>query len=142
MPTITRRQAALANALLWCSTDGDGEPLDKHYGVGDIDAAGLAQLGADFDAFCEAAEAALWEAIGAGTLPDWFDPERNCLADLGPSHEAALEHDYILTRNHHGAGFWDGDWQTLGNTLTTLAQSLPGLEPYVGDDRTVYLYGF
>jgi hypothetical protein len=33
-------------------------------------------------------------------------------------------HDFWLTRNHHGAGFWDGDWeQSAGEKLTALAES-------------------
>jgi hypothetical protein len=142
MPTTTTRRASeLAYTLLWSSLDDHGQPLDGRYSVVDFAPGTLARLEAEFDAFCDAADSALLAAFDAGTLPAWFDPAEHCLADLGPSHEAALEHDYILTRNHHGAGFWDGDWQTLGDTLTTLAQSLPELEPYVGDNGTVYICG-
>ena len=28
-------------------------------------------------------------------------------------------HDFFLTQNHHGAGFWDGDWpKEIGDKLT------------------------
>ena len=41
----------------------------------------------------------------------------------------AIEHDFFLTRNGHGAGFWDGDYEK-GDELTEIAKSF-------GDD-----YGF
>jgi len=32
--------------------------------------------------------------------------------------EAQAGHDFWLTRNGHGAGFWDGDWPETGDALT------------------------
>ena len=50
-----------------------------------------------------------------------------------------MEHDYILTRNHHGAGFWDGDWdKSVGEIFTTAAHLHPEIEAYVGDDNLIY----
>lgn len=37
-----------------------------------------------------------------------------------------LGHDFSLTRNHHGAGFWDRGWSDLGTWLTNWAQSFGG----------------
>jgi len=49
-------------------------------------------------------------------------------------------HDFVLTRNGHGAGFWDGDWGEYGDALTKIAQSFPEQHLYVGDDDDlVYL---
>lgn len=31
-------------------------------------------------------------------------------------------HDFWLTRNGHGAGFWDGDWPKYGDMFTKWAQ--------------------
>ena len=31
-------------------------------------------------------------------------------------------HDFWLTRNGHGAGFWDGDWPLYGDIFTRIAQ--------------------
>ena len=36
---------------------------------------------------------------------------------------AQAGHDFWLTRNGHGAGFWDGDWQKYGEMFTKIAQS-------------------
>lgn len=36
------------------------------------------------------------------------------------AHEAGS--DFHLTRNGHGAGFWDGDWDDIGKQLTELSR--------------------
>ena len=36
---------------------------------------------------------------------------------------ARAGHDFWLTRNEHGAGFWDGDWPGYGDRLTEAAKS-------------------
>lgn len=50
-----------------------------------------------------------------------------------------LGHDFWLTRNHHGAGFWDrglpGD---LGEILTSVAQKFGELNIEVGDDNRLH----
>jgi len=49
-------------------------------------------------------------------------------------------YDFILTRNHHGAGFWDGDWHDpWGDRLTELAHTFPQLESYLDDDGILRL---
>lgn len=46
-----------------------------------------------------------------------------------------VAHDFILTRNYHGSGFWDGDWiAPWGNQLTVLAHTFPEIETYLDDD--------
>lgn len=47
-------------------------------------------------------------------------------------------HDFWLTRQHHGAGFWDGDWPDVGDELTKISQSFPELSVYIGDDGLLY----
>lgn len=57
--------------------------------------------------------------------------------DLDPSRAG---HDFWLTRNHHGAGFWDGDWpEPWATKLDALARSFGEAWPYVGDDGRIYL---
>ena len=36
---------------------------------------------------------------------------------------AQAGHDFWLTRNGHGAGFWDGDWPKYGDMFTKIAES-------------------
>lgn len=56
--------------------------------------------------------------------------------------EAAFGHDFALTRNGHGAGFWDraaeGLPQELGDALTAVCESMGQVDLYVGDDGKAY----
>ena len=48
-------------------------------------------------------------------------------------------HDFWLTRNGHGAGFWDGDWpDRTGHRLSEAAKSYGEYHLYVGDDGKIY----
>lgn len=57
-----------------------------------------------------------------------------------------LGHDLWLTRNRHGAGFWDrySKWgedreaYRIGEVLTTLAHDIGEQYAYVGDDNMIY----
>ncbi len=51
-----------------------------------------------------------------------------------------LGHDLWLTRNGHGAGFWDGDWpENQGQILDGLAQNMGPMHAWVGDDGLIYM---
>jgi hypothetical protein len=51
-----------------------------------------------------------------------------------------VAHDFWLTRNRHGAGFWDGDYpEPLATKLTDLAHTFGEQNLYVGDDGKFYL---
>lgn len=55
----------------------------------------------------------------------------------GELHQAG--HDFWLTRNHHGTGFWDrGHPDELGDRLTAAAEKFGDFSLYVGDDGQVY----
>lgn len=47
-------------------------------------------------------------------------------------------HDFWLTRNRHGVGFWDRDLGGVGEQLTTHAHKFPEISAYFGDDSLVY----
>lgn len=57
-----------------------------------------------------------------------------------------LGHDFWLTRNGHGAGFWDREeldiasdsGATFGNLLSDLAREFGTCDAYLGDDGKVY----
>lgn len=58
-----------------------------------------------------------------------------------PCDAAQMGHDIWLTRNGHGAGFWDrteleGD---LGQILTQYAEDIGPREIYRGDDDLIYI---
>lgn len=47
--------------------------------------------------------------------------------------------DFWLTRNRHGAGFWDGDWpETQAEALTEAAHAFGETDLYEGDDGQLY----
>ena len=47
--------------------------------------------------------------------------------------------DFWLTRNGHGAGFWDRDYGDLGDKLTAFAEKFGEQHVYKGDDGKAYL---
>lgn len=117
MPTDTildQFSAAYIECALWSSLD-DETPMDSLYSIDDIAAAALASMMADCAAFCDANA-----------------------ADIGDEHERA-GHDFWLTRNGHGCGFWDGDWsEEVGDRLTKASEAYGECDLYVGDDGFIY----
>lgn len=107
---------AYIEAALWSSTGDEGEPLDDEYGPDDLAPGTLAQMREDCEDFYEANEA---------DIESWAD-------------DAQAGHDFWLTRNHHGAGFWDRGRGALGDRLTDAAQVYGSVDLYVGDDGKIY----
>lgn len=102
---------------LWSSSDGDRENLDE-FSIEDFDPQSLAELLKDFNDFET-------EVLNLGILEDYDSTD--------------LAHDFWLTRNRHGAGFWDGDWpKEIGEKLTEMSQSYGEVNLYVGDDGKIY----
>ena len=58
-------------------------------------------------------------------------------AERGYSMEQA-GHDFWLTRNHHGAGFWDRGLGEVGERLTTAANGFGEVDLYLGEDGLVH----
>lgn len=52
-----------------------------------------------------------------------------------------MGHDFWLTRNGHGAGFWDRGLGDLGRALTDASKAFSGVDLYLGDDQLVHVYG-
>jgi hypothetical protein len=121
---------AYCETALWSTNDEStpegGEPLDKNYDLGDIAPDTLTKMKEDCAKFQQE----------HGHL---FTTE-NCLRygpDYGPDGRAG--HDFWLTRHHHGAGFWDGDWEAdVGELLTNAAQAYKEVNLYVGDDGKIH----
>jgi hypothetical protein len=59
--------------------------------------------------------------------------------DLGEIDAAQAGHDFYLTRNRHGAGFWDRGLGAIGDRLTAAAQVYGDSGEYVGDDGRIYV---
>ena len=61
--------------------------------------------------------------------------------DLDQYDHEQIGHDFWLTRNGHGAGFWDRPeiyGETECNTLTEYAKTFGAKDTYVGDDGMIY----
>ena len=126
---------ALLVTLLWSCTDEHGDPLDSEYSPSDVCKKDAEKLYKEFQAFLEIVEPQINAIAGDGwdCIDDFYDR-------MQPSDSQA-EHDYIMTRNRKGVGFWDGDWsESVSDILTKAAQSQPEIVACVGDDNKIYLY--
>ena len=52
--------------------------------------------------------------------------------------ESQAGHDFFLTRNHHGAGFWDRGLGPVGDRLSKDAHGYGDANLYLGDDGKLY----
>lgn len=106
--------------MFWSSIDDDtGEPMDALYSLEDIAPETLDRIIKDCEDFQN-------DTIYKELTNDFND--------------VCLGHDFWLTRNRHGAGFWDGDYpKKVGNYLTDRAHSFGEIVLYRGDDGKLYL---
>lgn len=114
----TFTQAYIACAL-WSSMDESdergGEPMDANYTADDLAPETLERIKAD---------CAKFQRDNAERI--------NCnLSRAG--------HDFWLTRNGHGAGFWDGDWPEHGDWLTEVSHAYKECDLYIGDDGLIHI---
>jgi hypothetical protein len=134
----------LAVTLLWSETDNStpegGEPFDRNYAVEDIDKDSLDKLHQRFQAFVSKAEAEITKLKGS----DWSSVDDFYTGSgTGGFH---LEHDYIMTVNGHGCGYWErSDWEPeVGKILTDLARQEKEIHCFTnhidhGQDGKVYI---
>jgi hypothetical protein len=107
-----------AIAALWASTGDDDEPLDASYSLDDISPETWGKMSEDVLQFIKQNEALLLAS--------------------GQSDEQ-IGHDFWLTRNRHGAGFWDRGLGEVGDKLTQACKSFGEVWPYVGDDGRIHM---
>jgi hypothetical protein len=110
--------AQYIETLLWSETDDNGESLDGAYSAEDVDAAGLAEMRQDCDDFVS-----------------------SNLEDLADIEAGQAGHDFALTRNGHGAGFWDRGLGELGDRLSDAAKVYGTQGLSVGNDGVLYVHG-
>jgi hypothetical protein len=88
----------------------DGEPLDDYFDVQDFTDKAVTEAEEDCDDFFDHLECAGLLEIAR----HFADDDR-------------IAHDFWLTRNGHGAGFWDGDYDDAeyraGRTLTGICEA-------------------
>lgn len=117
------------------------------------------------ESFAQYVETALWSTVATRTdeeneepepLDSWADGDdidestradmfadvvtfvAGCWRDLRGIDASQVGHDFWLTREHHGAGFWDRGLGDVGDRLTDAAHSFGGCDLYVGDDGRIY----
>jgi len=117
-------------AALWStndeSTPDGGVPMDDNYGPDDIAGEAMARMREDCAKF--------WTENKA------LFTDENLQASPGCSIAEYAGHDFWLTRNGHGCGYWDGDWvKPVGVKLTEAAKKMCGCDLYVGDDKKIYI---
>jgi hypothetical protein len=99
---------------LWSSTDGETH-LNSNYNLSDFAPETLAALKEKAKGF--------------------YDENFNLIKD----NIEGAGHDLWLTQNHHGAGFFDGDWPNeIGEKLTVAAHKVGQIDLYVGDDGQIW----
>jgi len=106
---------------LWSSTDEDGDSLDSVYGVEDFAPVTLQGAVRECKDFQEDQQDLLKAA---------YD-QRGYTADKAG-------HDFWLTRNGHGAGFWDRGLGEIGDQLTEASKAYGDVDLYAGDDGLIY----
>lgn len=100
-------------------------------------------------------EAAFWSSTDDHGNPMGgieADPSAECTArlekDAGEFYDRYFElfendeqagHDFWLTRNHHGAGFWDRGLGARGDYLTEVSHGYGSCDLIIGDDGQIHV---
>lgn len=111
-------------AVLFTESEAEedgGEPLDKNFSIDDFHSDARAEAEADVKAFLKLAELIL------NNLDDQISDEQTGI-------------DFWLTRNGHGAGFWDRDLGLAGDELTKICKTFGEKHAYVSDEGEVCFY--
>jgi len=75
-------------------------------------------------------------------LEEFYKKAEKAGVDLTKYDDGNIGHDFWLTRNGHGAGFWDGDYEDAdGKTLTKISKEFKELHPLLGDDGFIHVEG-
>lgn len=134
-PKIDAFVRQYVETALWSSTDNaddsGGEPLDKNYTIDDLAPETLEAMIADCDKFRHE------NANDIGAVIAKVGPYGH-----KPIDETDVAHDFWLTRNRHGCGFWDGNYpEPFGERLTEASKKFGEVSLYVGDDGKIHMHG-
>lgn len=120
---FTENDPTVCKTAVTAQTKWDGGSIPGNAGFADLAPEALAQIIADCQGFQDQDHEHPWL--------DWCE-------DHGRMAEAG--HDFWLTRNGHGAGFWDGDWpEPYAAQLDEAAKAFGQVDVYLGDDGKVYV---
>lgn len=125
---------AYLECALWASTDNSdpetgGDPMDANYSEDDIAPETLERMTRD---------CARFQAENADALACAYGHESYRHPPSGAEGPDMAGHDFWLTRNGHGAGFWDRDLGKAGEALTRASKAYGSFSLYVGDDGLIY----
>ncbi len=121
--------------LLWsesCRGSGGGDHEHTSTDPGDCDAS-LDYMGYDPDDLAADARTEI-----EAEVRDFCEANADDLAGLSPDD---IGHNFLLSRNGHGAGFFDRGWGERGNRLQDAARRYGDMSAYVGDDDKVHVAG-
>lgn len=110
---------AYLECAVWACTDEHERPLDDTYSADDFAVEADNEAGKECDDFWAANRADL-QSTGASA--------------------AQLGHDFYLSRNGHGTGFWDRGY-AAGDRLHAAAKVYGTATAYAGDDGQLYFHG-
>lgn len=118
---------AYIEAALWSSTyetdEREDNPMDDgEHELADETREAMAKDCQDFFNYCH--------AIGIDPVPE-YDCPQYC-------DDEKSGHDFWLTRNGHGAGYWDRGLGEIGDKLRDAAKTMGGRDLYIGDDGFIY----
>lgn len=115
MTPITEAYLACA---LWSSSDDKDIPFDSEHSIFDLAPESIVDASLDCFTFWHKNMALL---------------EKSGLTD------EQIGHDFWLTRNGHGAGFWDRGLGEIGEKLTEGCKAFHEKYVYSGDDGLIYI---
>jgi hypothetical protein len=103
---------------LWSSLDSKEQPLDDNYGPEDLSAEAKESMRND--------------------VKDFLDGNKDLLEESGLSDEQ-IGHNFWLSRNGHGAGFFDLGQESFWRDLQSAAEVYGSSDLYEGDDGNLYV---
>lgn len=115
-PDLDTFLASYVTCALWASTADNGDPLDKDHSKTDISTETLCTMREECALFI-----------------------KENLSYIGTQFDQA-GHDFWLTRNGHGTGYWDRD--CYGSNRDKLSESATAKGErylYIGDDGLIYM---
>lgn len=107
---------AYLECALWSSTDGECNPLDDEYSIDDCSPEFVTEAIKDCQNFRELCI----QEIGKNAFDGWDDEQAG--------------HDFWLTHNRHGTGFWDRGLAN-GDKLTKWAHTFGSVDLYVHEGK-------
>lgn len=93
----------------------------------------------DVDDFSDEADADMRTDVEDFVYANWADLTSEAVTGVAHYTADQAGHDFALTRNHHGAGFWDRGLGEHGGRLTANAEPYGESSAYVGGDGSLYV---